>query len=218
MQSLEDVIKEIKKDKIVYNKILGDHDYFRKIIEQIGLAYCDKLTLEGEFDKYYNQLIYYFTQNDKFDGDLKKGIFILGNVGRGKTLSMLIMKKFCAIVNKSMNFRYIDSEELNLSYGEVGSNIFGSYRTGGLLINGMGDEKHTDVKHYGSAQNPIALLLKIRYDIYQQRGLLTHATGNWDYDELKKIYGVREISRCYEMFNLLNLKGKDMRKQFIVII
>lgn len=211
MDFVKEFLDDISNQKRKYNKIKVELDLCIELVNKIGIAYCDKFMLNKHFMDFYTQLIYYFTQNEKFNGDLKKGIYILGNIGRGKTLAMLIMKKFCNVLNRSMNFKYIDTEEFNIGFSTDGNKIFADYQIGNLCINDIGGEKNPEVNYFGSLQNPIAILLKLRYTLFQEKGILTHATGNWGYKKLESIYGAREISRCKEMFNIVSLDGKDMR-------
>ena len=59
----------------------------------------------------------------------------------------------------------------------------------------------------------MAEILLSRYDLFIQKGILTHITTNLSASELESMYGSRVRSRMREMFNLVAFKrnAKDKR-------
>ena len=66
-------------------------------------------------------------------------------------------------------------------------------------------------KHYGNETNAVCELLLDRYIILKDYGKLTHITTNLNAAELSDRYGTRIFSRMKEMFEIVELKGKDKR-------
>jgi len=59
----------------------------------------------------------------------------------------------------------------------------------------------------------MAEILLSRYDMFIQKGILTHITTNLSAPELESMYGSRVRSRMREMFNLVAFErnAKDKR-------
>ncbi len=57
-------------------------------------------------------------------------------------------------------------------------------------------------KYFGNDCNVMAEILLTRYDIFKEKGIITHLTTNLTATEIEEIYGNRLRSRMREMFNL----------------
>lgn len=172
-------------------------------------------------------LCYYFTNNQAFEKmgegwSLQKGIALMGNVGRGKSLIMQLFannKRQCFNVNScdSVSTDYaINGHEALLKYYDTP--ITGAdYRTFyqkflGTCFDDLGTEPTK--KNFGNELNVMANIILKRYDNKYLFGFdCTHITTNLSGGaEIEANYGTRARSRFKEMFNPIILKGNDHRK------
>lgn len=151
------------------------------------------------------QLYLWLSNNESFNGNLQKGILLLGNIGSGKTL---ILESFIRVYNlftepeKKINI--YDSRQLFYSLAEDGIKTFISEL---MYIDDLGKEP-LEYTNYGYTKQPMIELLTERHS----KGILTFATGNYsvkDYEE--KIYNKTISDRLKEMFNIFILKGESRR-------
>lgn len=151
-----------------------------------------------------NQIYYYCSGNkEKFNGEIEKGILLVGRNGVGKTL---ILKSFFNIIQLTTNkiITQIHSKKLQ---SEIRANGSDYYERRPLFIDDMGKESK-EVNDYGTKILPISDLMALRYD----NGALTFATCNYKIDTLTEFYGITTTDRFKEMFNIIELKGNSFRR------
>lgn len=156
---------------------------------------------------------------------LDKGLFLAGNFGVGKTWLMRLFAKNTKQVYEVINAKYIadaftkgkdvaEGEELIEEFVQNKKNAFEDpdcfyQKFSGLCIDDLGTE---DIKNnYGNKKNVIGDLIEKRY-AKGTAGIFLHATTNLSAEQLKEFYGGRVISRMRELFNYIELPGKDRRK------
>lgn len=138
--------------------------------------------------------------------DMDKGLNIRGAAGRGKTT---VIK--CASDNAVRPVRVVSMIEINdtlRKYGEV--KIMSLFGLGMLCLDDVGTEE-TTINYYGTK---IQWFKDFVEDVYM-RGLPFNRiiiTTNLSYDQIEERYGFRVRSRMREMFNNIDVTGKDMRK------
>jgi DNA replication protein DnaC len=149
-----------------------------------------------------NQLYYYLIGDDKFKGDLQKGIIIFGTIGTGKTL---IVRSFVELIQAASNkmFTILHSKALASYLREKGEDYL-NLRP--LFIDDIGKESKI-VNDFGTIKNPIPDLFSIRYDF----GGWTFGTCNYNLEDLEGFYGLTIIDRFKEMFNFLIMEGESRR-------
>lgn len=170
------------------------------------------------------QLIKYFLNAEDCEYNLQKGLMLVGNTGTGKTLIMEIFKKYCEYLKLDKNFNIAASRMVVREYSKNGFNGLEKYsynlkqNTHGIAIKHMVNYCFDDIgiennntKHFGTDENVINELLLDRYELFKE-GILTHITTNLDGNNLKEKYKDRLNSRFREMFNFIELSGKDRRK------
>jgi hypothetical protein len=74
------------------------------------------------------------------------------------------------------------------------------------------------IKYFGNECNLMAEILLRRYDLFIQKGTLTHITTNFSASELESMYGSRVRGRMLEMFNLVAFVRNSKGKRFKTII
>ncbi|NBC82872.1 MAG: AAA domain-containing protein [Bacteroidetes bacterium] len=171
----------------------------------------------------YKLLVYIYRDQRnaaKIGIDLRKSILLTGPVGCGKTslmtlLRLLLPQKHQYIMKSS---RDITLEFFKDGYAIINRYSRGSYYTGNgqmrpkvYCFDDLGVE--SNIKYYGNDTNVMAEILLSRYDLFVNRGMLTHATSNLNAQELEQIYGNRVRSRMREMFNVISFSkdSKDKR-------
>jgi len=162
------------------------------------------------------------------DIDRGKSIILMGPYGIGKTIAF-------RIIHRMLELRYPDPSERVNTFRETsmeeiinamrsddyldGTLFYGIETVDGIrlrkplniLINEFGVEYSG--KHYGTPIHElIDQFLMKRYEIFQVNKKLTHATMNFNADELKSKFDKRLIDRFREMFNFIPMKGESFRK------
>lgn len=183
-----------------------------------------------------NWLCMYFTNDPTFTttllreeksgkqhfGDLNKGILLAGDVGTGKTTLLR-----CFGSNQRASYDMVPIPQLCDLYAEDGRKtveIFSNLREAipdrnnffqryvGQWFDDMGTER--EKKHFGNSKNVMSDIILNRYNNKHLFGFqYTHITTNLTADQIEEIYGQRELSRIYEMFNIIHLKGGDRRRR-----
>jgi len=162
-----------------------------------------------------------FNKNNKKEISLNKGIFLVGDIGSGKSLIFEIFKIYTSKILHKNSFHQYQAgdiiDNLNIK-GKVYFDKFSYNRSSNNIPNPITcyiddvASRNEIVNYYGSVYNSMQELLTIRYNIYSKYRKLTHLSTNIFPQQLKEIYGIRVIDRMKEMFNLIELKGESFRK------
>ena len=190
------------------------NQFFKRIYEQEVL----KLKSEVKFNKHTQNVIdellaYFMGRIDALSP--KKGIYLFGEPGRGKTLIMKSFEIFCNVIEskleasgKPFTKRRFTTEScksivLRVAEEKQVTSLRKLY-TENLCLGDIGAEDN--YKLFG--------ILTERYDRLQSYLLITHGTGNLapTEDRLKDRYDYRIESRFNEMFHSVYLDGVDFRK------
>jgi len=158
--------------------------------------------LDENNEKVVEQIYYFMTCNEKFKGDLHKGLVFCGGFGTGKT----IMCKTIAdlyLKGARKKFTLIDTEEINLVSSERLEEL---YKTP-LILDELG-RNYKEVNDYGTKKTPFATLLTKR----NEHNSFTLGTANYDFETLSEIYGEYLTERLIQQFNFIELKGSSRRK------
>jgi len=213
---------EIVKPKISFKQA-------GKTILEIGKAFDSSFSIDEENKDAYNQMIYYFLRSERFQGDLKKGLFLVGRYGTGKTLAFEIFREF-------VNFLKLDEFPYSLGFETCDVNQvvseFEDENTGGekrikkykslqrWVFNDLGKEMKDQnyAVHYGKKINLLEKILAARYIYFVEKGIKTHATSNYRIQNndgerpFKAMYGEYIDDRMTQMFNEIIFKGYSRRK------
>ena len=139
--------------------------------------------------------------------DLNKGILLSGPIGCGKTTLLKLMQKF---PSQRRSFRMFSTRQIVSEFMQSGYETIEKYSRGNLYnetrqpqaicFDDLGAESAS--KYFGNDCNVMAEILLTRYDLFKEKGLITHITTNLTATEIETIYGNRLRSRMREMFNL----------------
>lgn len=198
-------------------------------VYNIGLSLEPKFKIYPELKEVFRNLLFYFTGNE-CDYDLTKGIYLYGSYGIGKTLTMSIFSKFISsyfpfsanCFGSTSVERIAEYYKLKGDLFKYGRNIITSETNKGrgtiiennseakkYCVNEFG--KKLNEKHYGTdVQDVINSMLMIRYELFQEKGILTHATSNFEPSDLD-CFDSALLDRFSEMFNFIEIKGDSKR-------
>lgn len=161
------------------------------------------------------------TTKKEIDGDLRKGIYLAGNTGSGKTLITKVLAK----ISRYDNVSYLFDKIIYSMHYEVKStrNIVKQFIKSGytdidyycnrsvVCFDDLGAD--TACQYMGNHIDIITEILLERYD--QRNKLFTIITSNYPLasDQIKNRYGDRMQSRLFEMCNYYELVQPDYRKK-----
>lgn len=176
-------------------------------------------------------IIKYFVYDDDFfkcdnlvttlsQPSFKKGLLIIGKFGNGKTSIMRALSKLFNHYQMPMRFKAVNAHDLVTEWESIDSHggkdlFFERYTCKSLYIDDV--KKEREASNYGKTEI-IRDILEKRYD----RKLITHITCNYrDTDNVGDLndalqefsrYGNHIYDRLFEMFNIIEFKGKSFRK------
>ena len=153
-------------------------------------------------------------------GRLKRGIYIAGNTGTGKTWCMEIMQAYIQAIGikvlwntdndpRPLYWRTIRADGLCDVWAESGN--VQQYKTAPMLaIQDLGNEP-PETLYMGNRLDVVRYVIEYRGDMHAE---MTFITSNLRMggEIPKERYGDRVSSRLQEMCNYLVIKGKDRRK------
>jgi DNA replication protein DnaC len=169
------------------------------------------------------QICLYFAQDDRFDGDLNKGLMLMGPLGTGKTHIMATFYQnqnasFAVVKTRTIENAWIneakeqDPKIIDLYSANrvlaINENRFG-HKVNGICFDDAGSESMPS-KRYGEEKNVIAEIIMNRYDNKLPFNT-THITTNLTAGEFEKAYGSRLRDRLREMCNQIIFTGKSRR-------
>lgn len=195
-----------------FNKAMQAINYFGP--ECMPPGKHDKFSLSGERKEIYTQLIYYFFNDKKFNGDLNCGIFINGGKGTGKTIMMKIFKKMAEnkLLPKHKSFNMAICKKIVRDYESDGVTALGDYWDGNYCFDDLGGENKKAL-HFGTIRNVMEEIISARYDEWVDKGQLTFLTSNYSLKIILEEYGIRAEDRFREMFNIISLDGESLRRK-----
>lgn len=159
----------------------------------------------------------YFAQDPVFEtqhkGELRKGLFVYGSNGTGKTSCFEIMQNVSKIYNInqvwiSIVYTHKVVELFNLSESGKTDYVIQNYSKGKCMFDDLGTEK--EASNYGK-ENLFERIMELRYNQFLENGTKTFVTSNLSYEEIETRYGKRIKDRFYQMFNVLHLGGESRR-------
>lgn len=148
-------------------------------------------------------------------GDVKKGLYIAGSSGSGKSTCIAILAKLLFFFGVAYEFngrcfpmliQSYRAEEICRNFARDGS-LEEYIKTPVLCINDIGAES-TDSLYMGNRCEVIRQIIEGRGD---RNGQFTFVTSNLKFGRIRERYGDRVFSRLFSMFNYIELAGEDRR-------
>ena len=206
-----------------------DLDNAMKIIEAIGKSRNPAFVIDDENRFAFENFIKWVhcdtsmkcpVSGQVIPGRLKRGIYIAGNTGTGKTWCMEIMQAYIQAIGikvlwhndndpRPLYWRTIRADGLCDVWAESGN--IQQYKTAPMLaIQDLGNEP-PETLYMGNRLDVVRYVIEYRGDMHAE---MTFITSNLRMggEILKERYGDRVSSRLQEMCNYLVIKGKDRRK------
>jgi DNA replication protein DnaC len=166
-----------------------------------------KLILTDENKHVIGQVALWYSWDERFKGDVRKGLMIRGNVGTGKSL---IVQALCKII---MAYEilvpcFLHASELYDLYmrGDV-DGIDIAKKRAYTIIDDVGVEP-VETKNYGNVKEPFNDVFDYRYRNNKRTIITTNLTPS----EIEETYGTRIIDRFRECMNDLVLDGESFRR------
>jgi len=168
--------------------------------------YGKKLILHEDNTPLIRAICFFFSKDERFETELKldlnKGLLIRGVSGLGKTYLFRCIEK-----NEIRPIDIVSMIDITENVKEEGSYDLQYQNT--LYLDDVGTEEPT-VNHYGTKINWFKNFIEMYYLKNKPFNRLVISTNN-NFDEIQNKYGFRVRSRVKDMFNIIDVHGKDMR-------
>lgn len=175
------------------------------------------IEIEGELAENYKEIFELFRNQ-------KKGVFIVGDYGTGKTVALEVIS-LLSHFRKDMGipyFKVYSSRKFVKDYAKHGFDpisAFGlnchadwyNHGNSNIAVDELGFDNGSN-KFFGNNVNVLSELIFERYEVFTKNKKTTHFTTNLLPDEIKELYGDRAYDRLKQMCQMYTWKGKSMRK------
>lgn len=236
MPSIEQILHAINQRGLFagfqrYQYIYDDVNEALKIVEAIGKSRNPKFVIDDENRFTYENFIKWAhcdpsmkcldpNTGQVIPGRLKRGIYIAGNTGSGKSWCLEIMQAYCTAFGfkvlwqddsqpRPLWWRIIRADALCDYFVENGN--FQIFKKQPMLgIQDFGQEPQENL-YMGNRIDVVRQLIEYRGDKCDEMTLIT-SNMKMQGDVLINRYGDRVASRLVEMCNYFEIKGKDRRK------
>ena len=149
--------------------------------------------------------------------DYRKGLWLYGSMGRGKTVTLKALRKYMTTISKAvrkedyrLGLQWKTASELATIYaagGQAGLMPYCAHDVN-LVIDELGREPNP-ASNYGTRMNVLQFVLQTRYE--NRHESVTCVTTNLGVCDIAKHYGDYVADRCLEMFNFIEFSGKSLR-------
>lgn len=192
------------------------------IFGRVAAKWCNN-RYDIDESNYYaiSKAIDYITRHKPMPQGLK-GLLLFGDRGTGKTV---IMKAINALLPDEEKFTFVNVPQISGYYSQKGDEVFERFSRGfdsnyimnqprkknHICLNDIGRER-IENQWMGNKEDVGSMLIYIRYDLFQDFRVITHATSNFQtMDEWVERYGDLNADRIREMFYFIELNGKSRR-------
>lgn len=198
---------------------------------EVARRICPSFVVREDYKPLFNDIVRYCLMAD---GNLnpRKGLWLWGDIGTGKTTLLHIVRDFCSIVRPldrdggQYSFRITNAIDVCAKFADKGYEgikkyiasdpemYIGMYNINLNISRQAFDEIGSEARitqHYGCAENVFQYILQRRYDRHDGIDNITHVTTNLTPKQIAGEYGARIHDRCKEMFNFVALRGKTFR-------
>lgn len=181
----------------------SQNDYGKKLILR------DKET-GNDFTKLITAICFFVSRDKRFETELgyslKKGLLIRGVSGLGKTHLVKCVSKNGLNPILILSMLWI-ADEIRLN-GDFSFSLDGY---GIVYLDDVGTEE-ASTKHYGNVINFFKNFIEGSYLRRQSFDHIMMSTNN-SFAEIEQKYGFRVRDRIKDMFNVIDVKGKSMRRE-----
>lgn len=170
-----------------------------------------KLIVNENNKRFITALCYFISRDEKFETELgfsfQKGLLIRGIAGLGKTHLVRCLEE--NELNPILVLSMIEITDEIKMQGEF-EIMYGKNKI--IYLDDVGTEEPV-VNHYGTKISFFKNYIELMY-LKNQNKTFNHLiiSTNNSFSEIEERYGFRVRSRMREMFNIIDVKGEDMRK------
>lgn len=197
-------------------------DIFFKNFETVGKQkYGEHYELKEEEFEILLKLKIYFAKDVEFAKklgiNLKKGIFLNGPVGVGKSSLMWLFRE---VLLPDYKFLIKPCAEISLDFSQDGAKTIFQYSRNSFIRNSIpriicfddfGLEPQTNF--FSNKVNVMREIILARYYYFLSHQMISHFTSNLDADDIERIYGKEVRSRLREMCNLISFSQSHKDKR-----
>jgi len=187
-------------------KIWTSNMYFHIMSWHSKNTYGKDLIVNDDTKYLIKVLCFFFGNDARFESELcfdfKKGLLIRGISGLGKTHLINCIKE-----NQLKPIRIFSMIEISEKIKQEGDYAITTPKV--IYLDDVGTEEHT-VNHYGTKINWFKDFIELYYSKNKPFNRLLLSTNN-TFQEIEDKYGFRVRSRIKDMFNVIDVKGIDLR-------
>lgn len=228
IQNIKDIIQGAAQSQIPFQEQQSTEpmmkvDYGReaRFFRQAMLEVEPNFDVKKADKRILNSIFAWVWKNDGMNSlglDFGKGLFLYGSLGRGKTMTLLALRKYLIGLNrriKRSDYRlgtyWRSASELANIYAADGQPALTEYygRDCCLFIDELGKEPNP-ANNFGTKLDVFQFLLQMRYDY--RRSCVTHITTNLALEDVARTYGNYIADRCLELFNFIEFRGESFRR------
>lgn len=186
-----------------------DANYFYKLFKYTAtecLSLENKsLKLEKNQMNYLKAICFFFSGDSRFETELgmslQKGLWVRGGVGRGKSFVLQCLQENDLFPYNIHSMVSVSEKVADEGYYEILSEK--------IVLDDVGTEE-CEVKHYGTRINWFKNFIETWYAAQRPFNRII-VTTNLDFNGVEDAYGIRVRSRIKSMFNVIDVRGEDLR-------
>ena len=208
-------LKEIYQQKYVmqtntFRSKFDAEKIYRSLVSELTSLLIEsgiELILKDTNKYVIGQVALWYANDDRFSGNLRKGLLIRGGVGTGKTK---IVESLIKVIFKAENIhaKFIHATDLQELYVNKNTDEIDVLKLRKYtVIDDLGVE-NVEVKNWGNTSEPFNNLFDYRY----RHGMQSIITTNLAPSQIKETYGDRIADRFRETLNDFVLDGESLRK------
>lgn len=207
----------------------GMHPIEKQEMEILDFAsYIRKFIPEYKFDADNEKIIanlgLWAARNEKFNNreqgwHIDRGILICGVPGVGKDEIFRNLRKYISYLRSPYGYghRIVWQYAKEFQKDKVGYSCFDSdkgnlyYEELALTDEKTGEISREYVQHFGNKLLIGREIINIRYNLFKEKGWMTHFSTNCKEEQLLAVYGERCVDRLAEMCNFMAMPGRSKR-------
>jgi len=190
----------VRNAKQVYDFMLEN---FKELLKKKGVEF----EIVEEQIRALKKIALWYANDERFSGDLRKGILLRGTCGTGKSIISTVIEETIkkGQLNNPMHISATRLQEIYQNNEEVEKEMLENRLF--VIIDDLGTES-AKITIYGSVIYPFNSMFESRY----KKGLTTIVNTNYTPDDIEKAYTIRIRDRFRETMNEIVLEFKSLRK------